>query len=59
MFNFLKKDPIKKLEKEYAKLMEKAVFLQRNGDIAGYALISKQADNLAKKIDEFKRKSAS
>jgi hypothetical protein len=52
MFGFLKKDPLKALKKEYEKLNFDAMKAQRNGDIAGYANLSKKAEEVAKKIDE-------
>jgi hypothetical protein len=54
MFGLFKSDPAKKLQKEYEALMEKAVFAQRNGDMAGFAKLSAQAEEIGKKIDEIK-----
>ena len=56
MFGFLKKDPIKKLEKEYAKLSEKAMELQRNGDIKGYSELTSEAEAILTKIDKLNGK---
>ncbi len=52
MFNFFKKDPVKKLEKAYEKLLEEAMQLQRNGDIKGYAKKMEEAEAIQKQIEE-------
>ncbi len=52
MFGLFKKDPAKKLEKEYQKLMEEAMQLQRGGDIKGYAKKVAEAEEVQKKIEE-------
>lgn len=54
MFNFLKSDPIKKLDKEYGALLEKAMQAQRNGDIKGYSELTEQAEAIKAKIDKAK-----
>lgn len=54
MFSFLKSDPIKKLDKEYDVLLEKAMQAQRNGDIRLYSELTKQAEAVKAKIDEAK-----
>lgn len=54
MFNLFKKDPIKKLEKEYAKLMEEAMQIQRGGDIKAFAAKSAEAEAVAQRIEELK-----
>ena len=46
MFGFLKRDPVKKLEAEYRKLLEEARDLQRKGDIAGFAAKTSLAEEL-------------
>ena len=52
MFGFLKANPVKKLEKEYARLMSKAVDAQRNGNIELYAKLSTEADKILKEIEK-------
>ena len=52
MFGLFKKDPLKKLKKEYAELTEQAMQLQRNGDIAGYSQLTRKAEDTYKKIQE-------
>lgn len=58
MFGFLKRDPVKKLEAEYHKLLEQARDLQRKGDIAGFAAKTEEAESLAGRIDELKKQGA-
>jgi len=55
MFGLFKKDPVKKMEKEYYTLLEKARDVQRSGDIKGYARIMAESEELWKKIEEFKK----
>ena len=50
MFGFFKKDPIKKLEKEYADLMTKAMEVQRSGDLRHYARLIEESEVLQTKI---------
>lgn len=50
MFGFLKKDPLKSLEKDYSRLLEEAMALQRKGDIRGYAAKSAEAEALMDRI---------
>ena len=59
MFKFFKKDPIKALEKEYLKLMEEAMQIQRSGDIKSYALKVDEAEEIQKKIDALRKEQAS
>jgi len=51
MFNLFKKNPLKELEKKYARLMEEAMQLQRKGDIKGYAAKIAEAEAVQKEID--------
>lgn len=57
MFSFLKSDPKKKLLKQYEVLMKKAMEAQRNGKIDVFADLSKQADEIDKKIKALNEKS--
>lgn len=54
MFKFLKRDPVKKLEAEYLRLLEEARDLQRNGDIKGFAAKTAQAEKVASQVDALK-----
>ena len=56
MFGLFKKDPVKKLEKKYLKLMEEAMAIQRGGDIKAYAEKSAEAEEVAKEIEALKAK---
>ena len=51
MFRWLKRDPIKKLEMEYAKKLELARDVQRNGDIVGYSRIVAEAEEILAQIE--------
>ena len=52
MFSFLKRNPVKKLEKQHAALLEQAMLAQRNGDIRTYSKLSTDADAVYKQIQE-------
>ncbi|MGB3547332.1 MAG: DUF6435 family protein [Saprospiraceae bacterium] len=53
---FGKKDPRKQLEKEYAKLLEEAMTLQRGGDIKGYAAKTAEAEEVMKQMEALEEK---
>lgn len=48
---FLKKMKISSMEKKHSKMMEQAMHAQRNGNIALYAKLSAEAENLYKEIE--------
>lgn len=50
MFGLFKRDPKKKLEKEYRALLEKARDVQRSGDLRKYAVILEEAEKVQEKI---------
>ena len=52
MFGLFKKDPVKKLQKEYADLMERARDVQRSGDLRAYAEMIKESEEILQKIDD-------
>lgn len=54
MFGLFKKDPIRQLEKEYRKLMEEAMHIQRSGDLRAYAAKIAEAEKIQKKIEELR-----
>lgn len=54
MFSLFKKDPIKKLDKEYSALLERALAAQRKGDIRSYSDLTSQAEVVAQEIDRIK-----
>jgi len=51
-----KKDPLKKLKKDYEKKMERARDIQRSGDLKLYAKEIEEAEAMAKKIQELSAK---
>lgn len=51
MFGLFKKNPIKKLEQQYEKMLEEARDIQRSGDIKGYAKKMAEAEELWKRIE--------
>ncbi len=51
MFGLFKKDPIKELQKQYQKLMEEAMQIQRSGDIKAYAIKVAEAEEIMKQIE--------
>ncbi|MGB0453003.1 MAG: DUF6435 family protein [Bacteriovoracaceae bacterium] len=57
MFNFLKSDPVKKLQKSYESKMKEAMDAQRNGDIDRFSTLSQEADLILKEIDQLKKSS--
>lgn len=54
MFGLFKKDPVKKLQKEYSTLMEKARDVQRSGDLKAYARMIAESEEILKKIEELR-----
>jgi len=52
MFGFFKKDPIKKLQKQYETLLEEAMHIQRSGDLRLYAKKMEEAEAVQKKMEE-------
>lgn len=51
MLGLFNKDPLKKLKKRYARLLEQAMQAQRAGNIARYAELTKEADDLMNELD--------
>lgn len=56
MFGLFKKDPVKKLEKEYEALLEKARDVQRSGDIKEYSRIVAQSEEVWQQIEALQQK---
>jgi hypothetical protein len=50
MFSLFKKDPLKKLKKTYAVKLERAMLAQRSGDIKSYSMITAEAEEIRKEI---------
>jgi|APTNR8051073442_1049403.scaffolds.fasta_scaffold00500_22 hypothetical protein len=55
MFGLFKKDPLAQLEKEYARLMEEAMHLQRSGDLKAYAAKIEASEAILRQIDALKQ----
>ena len=51
MFDFLKSDPKKRLDKEYKTLLEQAMQSQRNGDIRKYSELTELAEAKRKELE--------
>ncbi|UTF60215.1 DUF6435 family protein [Gilvimarinus sp. DA14] len=51
MFSWLRKNPSKKLQKDYEATLEKAMHAQRRGDIKTYSLLTEQAEKIRAEID--------
>lgn len=58
MLSFLKKDPIKVLQAEYAKKLTEAVEAQRNGKIELYANLTVESEAILKKIETLEAEAA-
>ena len=54
MFSFFKKNPTQELQKQYAAIMEKAMQVQRSGDLKAYAKLIDESEEILKKIDTLK-----
>ena len=52
MFGFFKKDPLKKLQKEYEAKLEEAMHMQRNGKIREYSSLTSEAEDIRLKIED-------
>ena len=54
MWELFKRNPVKKLEKRYTALLEKARDAQRSGDIKRYAHLSAEAEEMLDQIEALK-----
>lgn len=54
MFSIFKSDPKKKLRKAYDILLERAMLLQRKGDIMGYSKLTAEAEAIWQEIQALK-----
>ena len=54
MFGLFKKDPLKKLQKEYEAKLEEAMHMQRNGKIREYSSLTSEAEDIRLKIQAVK-----
>lgn len=53
MFGIFKRNPTKKLRKQYDSLLEQAMLAQRRGDIKRYAMLTAEAESLWQKIEQY------
>ena len=51
LFKLFKKDPAKKLRKEYHLKLEKALHAQRNGNIREYSFLTSEAEAVKERLD--------
>ena len=58
MFGLFKKDPKKKLEKEYKSLLLKARDVQRSGDIIAYSAIVAKSEEVLEQIKQLETSGA-
>ena len=58
MFSLFKSDPAKKLKKQHAALLEKAMLAQRSGDIRTYSQLTTDAEAIYKQIIELEAATA-
>jgi len=52
MFGLFKKDPLKELQKEYKVKSQKAMEVQRSGDLRAYAVLVEELESIENKIAE-------
>ena len=55
MFGLFKRDPARKLEAEYRRLLEEARDLQRNGDIKGFAAKTAEAEAIGERLEALRQ----
>ncbi|MFK7872815.1 MAG: DUF6435 family protein [Oligoflexales bacterium] len=56
MLNWLRPDPVKKLQKIYEKKYAEAIQAQRNGNIAKYSQLITESEEIWKKIKSYQQK---
>lgn len=52
MFNFLKRDPLKKLRQQYDAKAEQAMLAQRKGDMRLFADLTAEAEDLWQQLEK-------
>ena len=55
MFQLFQSDPIKKLEKQYARKLEEARDAQRAGKIPLFAILTAEAEEIGQRLDALKK----
>ncbi|GGD69325.1 DUF6435 family protein [Lacimicrobium alkaliphilum] len=56
MFNIFRRDPNKKLRKQYDTRLEQAMQAQRRGDIKSFAMLTDEAEKLWQQLQEQQQK---
>lgn len=51
MFGIFKRDPAKRLRKEYMAKLEEAMNAQRNGDMRAYAFLTTEAEGIREQLE--------
>lgn len=52
MFKFLRRDPTRKLRKQYDAKLEQAMLAQRRGDIKSYSMLTSEAEQLWQELQQ-------
>ena len=58
MLSFLKANPTRRLEKDYAKKVQQAFEAQQNGNIRKYSELTMEAEHLRAKIEQIRSDAA-
>lgn len=54
MFGLFKKDPTKKLQKQYEAKLQEAMHMQRNGKIREYSILTAEAEEIRAQLEALK-----
>lgn len=57
MFGLFKKDPTKKLQKQYEAKLQEAMHMQRNGKIREYSFLTAEAEEIRAQMEALKAES--
>ena len=58
MFGLFKRDPAKKVRREYHAMLEKAMHAQRNGNIREYSFLTAEAEALREQLEALEDQAA-
>lgn len=58
MFGWIKKDPAKKLQKQYEAKLSEAMLMQRNGKIREYSFLTAEAEELHEQMKALQAQSS-
>ncbi|MDC0067355.1 DUF6435 family protein [Gammaproteobacteria bacterium] len=59
MLGWLKKDPAKKLQKQYEAKLQEAMLMQRNGKIREYSFLTAEAEQIREQMQALQARSTS